>query len=299
MWTLDLEKRRRYVHGMTRLGVWYARGLLERGEVRPEALPVALCKRVDLYRLTDLWNGANDTDDGLADPKWMARANEIARWMRDTPIDQVGALEDRVLASLEPSIEARLPKDVGPPPLRPFACWTYELGWPGLADGRGIWGKLANPIHVEAALRKAVGLRPRPSPDGVLHFMNVVVPRSPFDNLPELAATLLALIADLQSHHPQVRELWCNTWLNDHVHFQALFLPQWFRNARVAPPGNYRNWWGQFALRDGDFNEAAAQRFRQSGGAFRYRALLCHASLKDITAHLTHSFAPTGSPYLG
>ncbi len=286
MWTLDLEKRRRYVHGMGRLAVWYVRVLLERGEVAVDDLPLALCKRVDLYRLTDLWSGTNDRDDGLADPEWMSRAREIAGWIGSTPMDGIGELEQRVLAALEPSMEARMRKDVGPPPVRPFECWSYELGWPGLADGSGVLGKVTNPVHVEAILRKAVGLSPRPSPDGVLHFVNALVPQSPFDDMARLRATLQALIAEVRSRHGQVRELWCNTWLNDHVHFRALFPERWFRNGRVAPPGNYRNWWGQFARRDGDFNEAAAQRFRQSGGTFPYRALQCHASLREIEAHL-------------
>ena len=291
MWTLESETRRRYVRGMTRLAVWYVRTLLERGEIRPDDLPVALCKRVDLYRLTDIWSGANDTDDGLADPEWMAVVHQIAGRIRSAPMSEVEELERQVLLLLEPSLEARLPKDVGPPPVRPFECWTYDLGWPGLADGPGLWGKLSNPAHLQAILRGAAGLRPQPSRDGVLHIMNVVVPRSPFDDMPRLAATLQAAIADLRSRHPQVRELWCNTWLNDHAQFRPLFPERWFANAQVAPPGNYRNWWGQFARRDGDFNESAAQRFRNSGGSFRYRALHCHAPLNEIETHLNERFA--------
>ncbi|MGI4827290.1 MAG: hypothetical protein ACRYFU_03730 [Janthinobacterium lividum] len=281
---------------MTRLAVWYVRILLERGDVRPDDLPIALCKRVDLYRLTNFWNGTLDTNDGLTDPEWRPLATEIAAWIRSTPMCEVDRLEQHVLAFLEPSIEERLPKDVGPPPVRPFECWTYELGWPGLADGAGLWGKLSNPVHLESIMRKGLGLRPRPSRDGVLHIMNVVVPRSPFDEMPRLAATLQALIAELRSHHPQVRKLWCNTWLNDHARFRVLFPQRWFDNARVAPHGNYRNWWGQFARRDGDFNEAAAQRFRKSGGTFPYRALQCHASLSEIEAHLERSFGHTANP---
>lgn len=290
MWTPCADTRRRYVRGMTQLAVWYVRVLLERGEISPADVPWALCKRVDLYRLTDFWSGRNDTDDGLADPEWMRVAHEITAWVRSTPMAEVKALEERVLALLEPSLERRLPRDVGPPPVQPFECWTYEPGWPGLADAPGRLGKLRNPAHVGAMLRKMVGLRPRPSRDGVLHIMNVVVPRSPFEDMPRLARTLLALIDDVRERHPEVRELWCNTWLNDQPKFLTMFPSAWRGSARVSPPGNYRNWWGQFARRDGDFNETAAQAFRDSGGVFRYRALLCHAGLEEIARHLEQNF---------
>ena len=55
----------------------------------------------------------------------------------------------------------------------------------------------------------------------------------------------------------------------------------------MAQPSNYRNWWGQFAQRDGDFNDATAQRFRNARGVFPFRALLCHASLENIDDHIT------------
>ncbi len=290
MWTLDIEARRRYVHGMVRLGVWYTRLLLERGEVRSEDLLLALSKRVDLYRFTDLWNGVNEAEDGLADPAWMDHATQIARWIRDTPMTATDRLEEKVLAFLAPTLEGRVPKDVGPPPARPFGCWTFDLGWPGLADGPGFLGKLSNRTHVAAMVRKAVGLSPSPSRNGVLHIMNVLVPRSPFDDLRALAASLQALIAYLRDEQPQVRELWCNTWLNEHPKFHEIFPEVWFGNATVAPPGNHRNWWGQFARRDGDFNATLAQQFRASGGVFPFRALLCHAGLETIDAHLKANY---------
>ena len=290
MWTLETEKRRRFVQGMTRLSVWYVRRLLETGEVRPGDVARALCKRVDLYRLTDLWDGVSEKEGGLLDPEWTALASEIASWIQATPMKDVGNLEQRVLEFLGPSLERRLPQDVGPPPVRPFECWTYELGWAGLGDRRGLWGRLSNPVHLWALFRKSVNLSAQPSRDAVLHIMNVVTPRSPFDDMARLAATLHALIAELRRVHPQVSELWCNTWLNDHERFRAIFPQKWFDSAAVAPPGNHRNWWGQFAKRDGDFRQKAAQQFREAGGVFPYRALRCHAGLSDLEAHLERNF---------
>lgn len=275
---------------MTRLGVWYVWTLLARGEVRSAELPAVLCQRVDLYRLTDLWDGVKDSDDGSGNALWMEHATQIAGWVRETAIGETEGLEERVLALLEPALERRLPKDIGPPPERPYGCWTYNLGWPGLADGPGLLGRLSNPAHRSAMLRRCVGLRAAPSRDGVLHIMNVEVPKSPFDDMGRLAESLRALIAEVRTEHPQVRELWCNTWLNEHPSFHELMPEAWFRNATVSPPGHYRNWWGQFARRDGDFNEATAKKFRDSGGVFPFRALLCHARLVEVDQHVSRSF---------
>ena len=290
MWTLDEETRRRYVYGMTRLSIWYVRTLLERGEIRREDVTLALCRRVDLYRLTDLWNGSDDPGGGTADPQWMSYAAQLAAWICACASDETQHLEEQALLLLQPTLESRIPKDVGPPPVRPFECWTYELGWVGLADRPGLAGKLSNPAHLGAVVRKRIGLPPKPSRDCVLHIMNVLVPRSPFEDMPRLARTLHDLIATVRAHHPQVRELWCNTWLNDHPRFRELLPPVWFKNGTVAQPSNYRNWWGQFAQRDGDFNDASAQRFRDSRGVFPFRALLCHASLEAIDEHITAKY---------
>lgn len=291
MWTLDPHLRRRYVHGMAALSVWYVRTLLEQGHVRSHDLPAALSNRVDLYRLTDLWSGHKHAEAPLANPAWLQLATTLSAWIRDTSLAELPALEQRALTLLEPTLEARLPHDVGPPPHRPFECWTVDLGWPGLADRPGLLGKLRNRTHLLHILRRSSGLAPLPPPDAVLHIMNVLVPASPFDDLPRLAQTLHRLIAHIRLTHPSVRELWCNTWLNEHPRMRDLFPPLWFRNATLSPPGNFRNWWGQFARRDGDFNLRAAEQFRSTGGVFPYRALLCHAPLDLLDQHLCRTFS--------
>lgn len=286
MWTLDAATRRRYVYGMTKLSVWYVHHLLQRGEIAADQVAAALQQRVNLYRLTDLWDGVDGGDNGLNNPAWQPLLATLAGWVRKTPQAHVDRLEEQALALLSPTLDARLPKDVGPAPQRPFLCWTYDLGWAGMADRPGLLGKLRNVGHLNALVRKRIGLQPPPARDAVLHIMNVMVPGSPFDDMALLRRTLLNLIAELRTQHPQVRELWCNTWLNDHPKFREVFPEVWFRSVVVSPPGNFRNWWGQFARRDGDFNERAAQRFREAGGVFRFRALQCHASVEVIEAHL-------------
>ena len=139
-------------------------------------------------------------------------------------------------------------------------------------------------------MRRRLGWRETRSRNGVLHFMNVLTPRSPLEDMGSLAGTLRALIAQVRVREPQVRELWCNTWLNDHPKFVELFPGAWKKSAEVSPPGNFRNWWGQFARRDGDFNDGAAVRFRESGGVFPFRALGCHAGIEAVDRHLAERF---------
>ncbi len=290
MWTLDEETRRRYVQGMTRLSVWYVWRLVQRGEVEEGSIAQALCERVNLYRLTDFWDGRGNGENGLSDAAWMECVAQMAGWVRAGSAADTERLEGRVLALLSPALERRVPKDVGPAPVRPFECWTYELGWAGLASRPGLLGRLGNPAHVVAKVRRGLGLQAAPSRDAVLHIMNVLAPQSPFDDLPRLAGTLRALIAEMRERQPQVRELWCNTWLNDHPKFRELLPAVWFASGKMAPPGNFRNWWGQFARRDGGFHESAGRRFRESGGAFPFRAMLCHAPLDAMEEHLRQRF---------
>src|SRR5579875_3618587 len=107
---------------MVRLSVWYVRLLLERGEIARGEVGKALCERVNLYRLTDFWDGARDGDNGEGNPEWMALVGQMAGWVCETPMGETARLEEQVVDLLGPALESRIPKDVGPPPERPFAC---------------------------------------------------------------------------------------------------------------------------------------------------------------------------------
>lgn len=284
--TPSLEMRKRLVTEMVRLSLWYVRQLLGRGEIAGSGIVDALTCRVNLYRLTTLWDGRNDPARGHVDPEWERRAEELARLVRGSPAGDTTALEERGLALLWPLLEPRLPQDVGLPTPRPFGCWRYDLAWAGIGDRPGLLGKLRNRTHVEQRLRKLLHRRPAPSPDVSLHFENVHTPRSPFEDLSALALSLRALIVDCRATYPAARTLWCDSWLNNHIGFYRLFPESWKRSGRVQPPGNHYNWWGQFITQTGDFHQAAAARFRASGGRFLYPSLLCHGSLDEIDAYL-------------
>lgn len=284
--TPDLKTREHFVREMVRLSLWYVRRLLARGEITPGDLPRALTCRVNLYRLTLLWDEVHDPATGAAGPEWTRLCGRLSGLLLASPDGDTARLEEEGLAVLWPFLEPRLPLDVGPPRRRPHGCWSYELAWEGIGDRQGWLGKLSNPTHVSQRLRKVLGLPLAPRRDAALHFENAFIPRSPFAHMPELVRSLRALIGECRSQDPPVLTVWCDSWLNGHSAFQELFPRSWVRSATPRPPGNHYNWWGQLIDCTGAFNAAAAARFRASGGRFRYPARLCHAPLEAIDRHL-------------
>jgi hypothetical protein len=287
--TPDLATRERLVTEMIRLSLWYVRQLLDRGEIPVRDLPRTLTCRVNLYRLTVLWDGVRDPAYGHEDPAWDRLSEELARLLLASPAEDTAALEEQGLALLWPLAEKRLPLDVGPPRQQPFGCWSYARAWEGIGDRPGRLGRLVNPGHVALKLRKALGLPPAPSRKATLHFENAFVPASPFARKTELVRSLRDLLAECRSLDPPVRTLWCDSWLNSHPAFLALFPASWQRSGLPRPPGNAYNWWGQLVTREGGFNASVAARFRASGGTFPYPALLCHAPVEEIDRHLART----------
>ena len=280
---------------MIRLSLWYLRRLLAQRVLAPPDLARALTTRVNLYGLTTLWNGVQSPALGHADPAWAPFASELSRCILAARADDTSRLEEEGLSVLWPVVEGRLPLDVGPPCRQPFGCWVYEPAWDGLGTGPGLLGKLRSPFYVAQKLRRSLGLRPAPCRGAVLHFENAFVPDSPFTRAPALQRSLRALIAACRRDHPSARTLWCNTWLNSHPAFLALFPASWRRSGVPSEPAGDYSWWGQFVTRTVDFNERAAERFRASGGQFPYPALLCHASIDEVDAHLAGMGAPEGA----
>lgn len=281
----DLETRRRVVTGMVRLSLWYVRRLLARRQIAGGDLPRALVDRVNLYKLTSLWDGKQDPRRGEVDPAWNGLAAELSRLVAASPETDTSALEEKGLALLWPLLEKRLPEDVGPPDQRAHECWIYELEWDGMGVGPGLKSKLSNPYYLVHKLRKTLRLPEGPPRNASLHFENAYVPASPFTRPADMRRTLRDLIADVRRNHPSVRELWFNTWLNSHPAFQAFFPPRWFGSAvRSVDAGDY-SWWGQFVTRTGDFNEKVAAQLRASG-KWPYPAVLCHAPMREVDAFL-------------
>lgn len=285
--TPDLDVRKRFVPKIARLHLWHVRRLLASGEVRSEDLPRALSVRANLYRLTPLWDGvpAHDPVFGYVHPEWSKLAETLAEIVRKSPADDTSRMEDEALELLWPLFEERIPRDVGPPPKNPHGCWTYALAWEGIGDRPGFWGKVRSATHVGQKARKALGLPLKPSRDVEIHFANVLMPRSPFEDMRGLADSLLALLRECRGRHPQTRRIWCHSWLNSHPAFRSLFPAEWTRDPILRPPGNYSSWWGQFMTRTGDFHDERGAEFRRTG-EFAFKGLLCHVGIDAATNHL-------------
>jgi hypothetical protein len=289
--------RRDYVQGMVRLGVFHVRTLLVSGRLPARALVDALSRRVNLYRLTTLWDGEHDVASGHFDARWHDLATGLASLFASTADPE--SLERRVLDQLEPWLDMRVPG----PPRAPFGCWSYQVVGPGIADAPGIAGR------THAAWRRVcrwLGCQGSRR-DAELHFVNALAPESPFSHPHQLRVDLLALLHDCRVRAPTVTRVWCNSWLNNRTVFTALFPRAWRDSAVARPPDlvdamsggrarlNTENWWGQFQRRDGSFHAENAQRFRRAGGEFPIPNLLCHASLGEIEAHLGRELAAGAS----
>ncbi|HJZ74870.1 MAG TPA: hypothetical protein VKE51_24200 [Vicinamibacterales bacterium] len=285
--------KRDYCEGMIRLGVWYVRWLLTRRQISKRRVPDALTRRVNIYRLTSLWDGVHDPAYGSPDRKWDDLAECLASLVCQSSLEQTAELEERAVALIQPLFGVA-PE---PPPRPAFGCWGYEVVGQSITDGPGLFGRLTNRRKIARHLVRLAGL-PMPERHITLHFFNACAPRSPFDNVGSVAIALQALIRDCRERHPTVQTLWCQSWLNRHPAFLALFPETWRNSAALRTTEdtdrrsfgraclNTHNWWGQFMRCDGGFHEVRAQRFRSSGGVFPYANCLCHAGIDEIDAFL-------------
>jgi hypothetical protein len=284
-----------YSEGMIRLGVWYVRWLLACGRISERHLRDALTRRVNIYRLTSLWDGVRDPASGFHDPEWDRLADRLMSLELRFSFEQVSELEKRSVALLEPWLGDKPEQREGPL----FGCWTYEVVGESITDGPGLVGRLTNYRKIASRLRRLAGLA-TPERHAALHFFNAYSPLSPFDHVRSVACSLRALICDCRQRHPTVRTLWCQTWLNSHPAFLALFPKPWPDSAAVRTIEdadrrscgrallNTHNWWGQFMRSDGTFHKGRAQRFRESGGRFPFSNRLCHAGIDEIDDFLAN-----------
>jgi hypothetical protein len=289
---------RDYSEGMIRLGVWYVRWLLASGQISEHDVRDALTRRVNIYRLTSLWDGIRDPACGFRDPEWDRLVERLASLSRRIPFEQVSELGALAVALLRPWLRVTPEQPHGPL----FGCWSYEVVGESITDGPGLFGRLTNHRKIAQQLQRRIGLE-TPDRHVALHFFNACTPLSPFDNVRSLAGGLRALIRDCRQQHPTVQSLWCQSWLNSYPAFLALFPKAWLASAVVRTTAdadrrscggraclNTQNWWGQFMRNDGTFHDRRAQRFRECGGKFPYPNRLCHAGIDEVDDFLRTSW---------
>lgn len=287
---VDPALRKKFATELTRLGLRYVQWLVAERQISVAAIPDALTRRVNIYRLTRLWNGQDDPALGHRDFHWSTLTAQLAAWIRNAPTEE---LEAQAVEVLEPLLSDQ-PE---PLPQPSFGCWSYEVVGEGIADGPGVWGRVANGRKLWHKARALLGA-PLPRRHAELHFYNAVSPRSPFADRETLLNSLADLAVDCRRHHSSVEWLWCSSWLNSREDFLSLFPDAWRnsatertqRNADASSFGRARlntdNWWGQFERRDGSFHAEMARRFEDSGYVFPYPNRRCCVRLSALESHL-------------
>ena len=119
-----------------------------------------------------------------------------------------------------------------------------------------------------------------------IHFRNRFAPESPCQHIYELAAGLNEIVEETVRNHPEITRVQCASWLNNRQEFLQLFPKEWTDGRTLClPMEGSAGWWGSFIDREGNFNAARAETFRQNGG-FSMPNIHCRCSLDALQAHL-------------
>jgi len=238
--------------------IWHVWDLARRKE-NPIPPWEALDKYVDIYRLT-VYNEKNLNPAWVKDfndPKWDELKRRIIsvidKYSREPDTQKI---ETECMAFLWPLMEAKIECDSRPGqkrPKSPYGCWRYDISNEFID----------------------------------LHFGNAVQPKSPFDDMPALAADLLRLLKDAKSSLPQLTKVRCGTWLNNLPAFLSLFPPSWplTKAGGVTGLGSGLGTWGQYIDRRGAFHLKNAQEFR-ANGRHPYFGFSCHCGYAQAVEHL-------------
>jgi hypothetical protein len=84
----DARLKQDYVEGMIRLGIWYVRQLLASRHISERHIRDALTRRVNIYRLTSLWDGSHDPACGLRDQEWDHVVGCLGDLVKSFPLEQ-------------------------------------------------------------------------------------------------------------------------------------------------------------------------------------------------------------------
>ncbi|MCL2647394.1 MAG: hypothetical protein FWD61_10390 [Phycisphaerales bacterium] len=261
---ITLAARRSFVRQCTCLSVWVARRLAQNGT----PLRQNLTTRTNVYRFTDLWDGKNHPAEPHAnwqDTKWEALLDELdcidAKYASG---DASPEMEAEALALFWPRMEPALPRDVAAWPTRermPFGFFNYNPSDETWNDGRVV-----------------------------IHLTNPFAPASPFDDLPQRARELAALLHDARQKSPTQHTVYLQSWLAGFPPLQSLFPKAFAQSASAPTPLRYHlGWWGQLIDRTGDFHQRNAHHLRTTG-QFRYPNIQCQCPIDATFAHLQSRF---------
>jgi hypothetical protein len=266
--SLTEEKRVEFVFNIIPLALWYVR---RRYNIEHGGFPGfrrCLTAQTPVYRLTELWDGRNHPASGWADERWEAMVQELYECLSEAPAD----FEEAGTSLLAPLLRSRIAVDLGAWP------WTPCGYCPDKLPDENLFG----PFAYEKT--DQIG---RPGEEFIaIHLGNIIVPRSPFEDMPQMCHDLLRLTECVMARHPAAVNIGCNSWLNSFARFLSLFPLEWGHTANL--PGRVGcgyNWWGQFISRTGGFNFRNAKTMRATG-AFPFQARNGRCGIKALQHHL-------------
>lgn len=270
---LTLEARRDFIEGFVPLSLHYAWRRQRDGTPLEEALTV----RINLYRLTSLFDGKNHParpKPGWRDSRWEEELRALEA-IHDRWADEGGSerFERDGYDRLRPLLEARVEQDVGAwprPEDRPYGFFTYDL-------------------H-----------RPEDCPPRIaLHLANPSVPTSPFADPRARAEELSRLVADARRLEPALQWVTCGSWLNSFAPFQDFFPPEWTAESTEGKlVGYHYGWWGQFIDRRGGYHRRNGDHLRQTG-RFPYPHRNSRCRIEALAQHLAAEFGARQDPTEG
>lgn len=117
-----------------------------------------------------------------------------------------------------------------------------------------------------------------------LHFINSVMPDSPFENILDRAKELSKLLHHCSEVSPELRTIKFGSWLNDYPPYRQLFPTSWHDSGERKKYNSFA-WWGQFMNRKGDIHSANATNFRETG-IFPYRCTFHECTIRELQLHL-------------
>jgi len=247
------EVQLEYVKGMVPLMLWYMRLVMGRWQI---PFSLALTDYVDIYRKTSYFN-LNDASETCANRSaWETLVGKMEAALHDcfSGGNATTYMEQKGLELLWPSLSERIERGLPLVEFRDetsFGCFFYILE------------------------DEAVDL----------HFVNKVMPESPFKNPLDRARELLRLVEHCQEIRPDLQRIKFGSWLNAYAPFNRLFPPV-FKDTGERKKYNSIGWWGQFVSHRGDFHSLNAAKFRANGD-FPYQFTFNQWELADLKKHLT------------
>ena len=215
----------------------------------------ALQNHSDVYRKTSFYNLEDPSMTRELKPDWYRCAAQLASIMdrsvhrKSSPLEAEDACFDLLAPYLNERIESGLPI-VDYLQNTSFGCFFYE------------------------AQASAINL----------HFINHVMPVSPFANIHERVLELTELLSHCNQIYPNLKTIKFGSWLNDYPPYQKLF-PETWRDSGERKKYNSFAWWGQFMNRQGDIHASNSAAFRETGN-FPYRCTFHQCTIQDLQLHL-------------